>query len=763
MDNTALSSLVSQMTLREKIGQLTQLPADCYSADAGRRTGPTQQLGVGEADLANGGSILGWPGSAAECVRIQKWVMAHNRLHIPTLFMADVIHGWKTIFPIPLGLASSWDPEMFRLLGRDSAQEASADGVSVTFSPMVDLVRDPRWGRVMESTGEDPTLNGVLAAALVDGYQNGRRGGQLAEEPRALATCVKHFAAYGAPEGGREYNTVQLGEQELRENYLPGYVAAMRAGAPLVMASFNTVDGIPATANTYLQRDILRGEFGFDGVLISDFDGVAELEHHGVAREDAQAAQKALQAGCDIEMASTTYLRTVEKLVREGDVDEKTVDEAVLRVLRLKRDLGLFDHPFRAVRSQSGQSAADPASSGHCAHSRHSAIDATLSSSLREDAYTAACRSIVLLKNAAGADGRKVLPLQGTSVALAGPFASSHDLLGGWSAEGRADQTSSIAEALATVTASVGMRLAVSTVSEDPLQVTDKTIADAVRLAAENKTIILALGLPSRMSGEASSLTDLRLPRGQRRLVRQVRRVNPNVVVVLVSGRPLVLKDVNKAPAVVQAWYPGTEGAKAIADILLGTVNPSGKLTMSFPASVGQIPVHYDILSTGRPETEGNQSERYVSHYLDAPNQPAYCFGHGLSYSTFMYSDLEVSADTFDACHPLHVRVTITNTSDRDGTEIAQFYIRDLVGEVARPIKKLVDFRRVSLKAGESAEIEFMLEEKQVRYPHPTGKAFPRYVSVSDPGDFLVTVGTSSQDVCPPLRVTLQGAGENGD
>lgn len=729
MEALEIQQLVSEMTLDEKIGQIAQLPADCYTNNAGDRTGPVQRLGIDETDLWRAGSVLGWPGSAEECIRIQKTVVEKSRLHIPTIFMSDVVHGWKSIFPIPLALGSSWDPHLFEVMGKVSAQEATQEGVHVTFSPMVDLVRDPRWGRVMESTGEDVLLNSQFAASLIKGYQGDDKSESLAHNFHTLAACVKHFAGYGAPEAGRDYATVSLSGQELYEKYLPGYQAGIAAGAPLVMMSFNTIDGLPAHANPYLIQEVLRKKMGFTGVTISDFAGIAELIEHGIAADAAQAARKAFSAGCDVEMASVTYLTTLREQFETGKLSVQALDEAVLRILTLKNNLGLFDNPLRGLQPGQTHSIQQPA--------------------FREETYQAALESLVLLRNESSTSRQALLPLTpGKSVGLAGPFAHSSDLLGGWSAEGKQQCVEPLDAQLKRV---VTDNLKVSQVACEPLAVSSQAIEEAVEIAKNVDTMILALGLPSQWSGEATSVTDLRLPASQRKLYQAVQQVNPNIVVVLVTGRPLDLTYLDSAPSILLAWFPGTQGARAIADTLVGKNNPSGKLTMTFPRNVGQVPIHYDALPSGRPETEENKQERYVSHYVDCANEPAYPFGFGKSYSSFSYSDLQVSSAEFSQDQPVTVSATVTNESSRGGTEIVQFYVHDCVGELSRPVRELKGFKRIEINPGESVRVSFTLTEEDVRYTH----SMPAFARYSEPGDFLVTIGASSADTLPPLRVTL--------
>ena len=727
MQQNQLEQLLSQMTLDEKIGQLTQVTGDFFSDKAEERTGPMSQLGLGDEELSNVGTVLGVTG-AAECRRIQTEYMKRNRLHIPTLFMGDVIHGCRTIFPIPLALGSSWNEDAARKMAEVSAREASAAGIDVTFSPMVDLVRDPRWGRVLESTGEDPLLNGRLAAAMVKGYQGGDDAEGLGERTDHVAACVKHFAAYGAAMGGRDYNTVDMSERVLHDMYLPGYKAALDAGAAMVMTSFNTVDGIPSTGNKHLMRDILREEMGFDGVLISDFGAVKELIAHGVAADETEAAKLSIEAGTDIEMMTICYMRHLREIVENGSVDEALIDEAVMRILKLKNDLGLFENPYREVDEETESKV-------------------TLCDAHRQSAREIAGESIVLLRNE-----RKTLPLdEGGHVALAGPFAASHDILGAWSWKGVCEESVTLRDALREADGSEGW-LSVAQHTGNPLDVDEAAVAEAVELAKRSDVIVLALGEPQEWGGEAASRSNISLPKTQIDLYHAVRDAagdHCRVVVVLFNSRPLVLSDIADADAIVEAWFPGTEGGHAVADILLGGVNPSARLSMSFPVNVGQIPVFYNCENTGRPFNPETPDEKYQSKYLDVSNDPAYPFGYGLSYSEFSYGPVAVSSNEFAAGKPLEASVEVANVSDVDGLETVQLYVRDIAARVSRPIRQLKDFKRVRIAAGETVTVRFTLDEADVRYVHPD------LTEASDPGEFDVWIAPNSRDLGAAARVSL--------
>lgn len=710
MDEKQMIALIHEMTLEEKVAQLLQLTAHLHegSEDKGQITGPMEEMGI-NADMVNAsGSVLGLSG-AASVIALQKSYLEKSRLGIPLLFMADVVHGFKTIFPIPLALGCSWNPDTAEKSAEIAAKESSVAGIHVTFAPMVDLVRDPRWGRVMETTGEDPYLNSEFARAFVRGYQ----GKDLSGEPDRLAACVKHFAAYGAPEGGREYNTVDMSERQLREYYLPAYQAALDEGCEMVMASFNTVDGVPASGNEKLMRGILRDEWNFDGVLISDWASIREMIAHGAAEDDREAAYRAMRAGLDIEMMTPCYVQHLPELVRSGRIEESLVDEAVLRILQLKNKLGLFQNPYRG---------ADP--------EREREI--LLCGEHRQAAYEAAAQSCVLLKN------NGVLPLKPKArVALIGPYADHDDILGWWSCVGDTGDAVKLGGALrdrfdGEVTIAQGCGID---------HMTTEQLGAAMAAAHEADVLVLALGESSDMSGEGASRTDITLPKAQLELVGHLKRLGKPMAVVLFNGRPLDLSGVfNEADAVLEAWFPGTEGGAAVADILAGHVNPSGRLTMSFPRSVGQIPVYYNSFNTGRPMNPARTDERYVSKYIDSPNDPLLPFGYGLSYTAFDYSGLTLSRPELSAEEPLSVSVTVTNTGDRAGVETVQLYIRDMAGEVVRPLRELKAFRQLELQPGESHTVTFSVTEEQLRYHH-SDLSF-----TSDPGSFRLYVGPNSRD-----------------
>ncbi|KLV27616.1 glycosyl hydrolase family 3 [Niallia circulans] len=710
-----LVKLVDEMTVEEKVDQLLQLSADFYTKKSEEMTGPLTDLGLTEENIKQAGSTLGLSG-AEEAIRIQKEYMKKHRLGIPTLMMADIIHGFRTIFPIPLGLGSSWSLEAAEKMARISALEASVSGLHVTFSPMVDLVRDPRWGRVMESTGEDAHLNSEFAKALVHGYQ----GEDLKSDTERLAACVKHFAAYGAPVGGRDYNTVDMSERQLRESYLPSYKAAIDAGAKLVMTSFNTVDGIPATGNEWLFRKILREQFGFDGVVISDWGAVKELIAHGVAGNEKKAAELAIKAGVDIEMMTTCYAHYLKELVEEEVVDEKLLNEAVLRILELKNDLGLFENPHRGADADREK-------------------EVILSQSHRNASREIAAKSIVLLEN------NGVLPLSADQkVAVVGPGADSQDILGAWSWQGKMDEAVSLLEGMQAKSANILS----AEVPCDYFELSEDMISSALKAASHAEVVVLALGEQEWMSGEAASRSNISLPKEQIKLFKQLKDTGKPIIVTLYNGRPLDISELDGAAAILEAWFPGTEGGNALSDILYGDVNPSGRLSMSFPENVGQVPVYYNGDNTGRPYEE-NPDEKYVSKYLDVSNYARYPFGYGLSYSEVVYNNLQVDKETISENEAVTVTVEVENRGNYPVTETVQLYIRDLVGEVVRPVKELKDFKQVYLENGEKQVVTFIISEKQLRYTHRNMQF------ISDDGDFEVMVGPNSielQSKCFKLK-----------
>lgn len=720
MTQQPIENYLKQMTLEEKVDQLLQLAVPFFEGaqTEGEITGPMQELGVTEETVRNTGSVLGLSG-AQEAINVQQAHLKKNRLGIPLLMMADVIHGFKTIFPVPLAIGCSWDLSLAERSAEIAAREAAVSGVHVTFAPMVDLVRDPRWGRVMESTGEDPYLNSEFARAFVRGFQ----GRDLRSDTSRVAACVKHFAAYGAAEGGRDYNTVDMSERQLRETYLPAYKAALEEGCEMVMASFNTVDGIPATGNRRLLRQLLREEWGFDGVIISDWGAVKELIPHGAAADEKEAARRSIEAGIDIEMMTTCYMKHLTELVKTGVVEEKRIDEAVLRILQLKEKLGLFDNPYRG---------ADP--------KREAEI--VFCDEHRAAARELATKSCVLLKN----DG--VLPLRrDQSIALIGPFAQSGDILGPWSWQGSTEAAVRLYDGLVAKAGASRIVVAEGCGIEEG---DERQLEEAVAAAARADVIVLALGESSEMSGEAGSRGDIRLPQVQLALIERLAELGKPMAAVLFNGRPLDLHGVaDRAHAVLEAWFPGSESGHAIADLLYGDVQPSGRLSMSFPYAAGQIPVYYNHFNTGRPKGAPDAQIRYVSQYLDMPNEPLFPFGFGLSYTTFEYGEPELSTTVMTPKQPLTIKVKVTNTGSAAAEETVQLYIRDIAGDVVRPVKELKGFRKILLQPGETQEVAFDINEAQLRYHHSD------LTYSSDAGEFIAFVGPNSRDTAG-VRFILQ-------
>lgn len=701
-----VDSVLRLMTLTEKIGQMNQL------SNKEELTGQQLEDFDTEALVRAGkvGSLLNVAG-AEETRRYQEIAVKDTRLHIPLLFGLDVIHGFKTISPVPLAESCSWNMDLIELSARIAAIEASAAGLQWTFAPMVDIAHDPRWGRVMEGAGEDPYLGAAIAVARVKGFQ----GEDLSAE-NTIAACAKHFAGYGAVEGGREYNTVDLSAQRLRELYLPPFAAAAEAGVATFMNAFNELMGVPVTGSTFLVRDILKGEWNYDGMVVSDWGSVAEMAVHGVARDKSEAARLAVTAGCDMDMEGYCYVSELEDLVRRGVVSESLIDDAVRRILRLKFRLGLFDDPYR-----------------YCNAEREKRE--TLSAENREAVRAVARESIVLLENREG-----VLPLDSRykTIGLIGPLADNpDDMLGSWCAWGQGRDVVDIRQGLEQA---VGKSAVIRYAKGCEIEGDDRSGFDeAVRLARTCDVAILCLGENRFMSGEGASRTRLTLPGVQRELLQKIKETGTPVVLLLSNGRPLVLDwEKQNIATIVECWQLGVEAGHAIADVLLGRYNPSGKLTMSFPYNEGQIPVYYNCKSTGRPYVPG---ERYVTHYQDCPNEPLYAFGYGLSYTRFEYGDIELDRDTLSEGDTLRVVIPVTNVGDYDGQEVVQLYIRDVCSRITRPEKELKGFRKIALKKGETQSVVFHLSLADLEYVLADGRR------VWDPGMFELFVGGSSTDV----------------
>jgi beta-glucosidase len=707
-----VESILAQMTLEEKVGQLYQI------SQGGAPSGPGEGPINAQELIKRGkvGSILGVY-APLPAFQLQKVAVEESRLGIPLLFMSDVIHGFKTIYPIPLAAACSWDMPAIVRAARMAAKESAVSGIDITFAPMLDLVRDPRWGRVMESPGEDPYLGARFAESCIKGFQ-----GESWTESSAIGATAKHYVAYGAAEGGRDYNTVDVSERVLREFYLPSFKAAAEAGVSAFMTSFNIYDGVPATGNKFLMKQVLRGEWGFEGILVSDHSAVKEMVAHGVAADLQEAGQLAMEATLDIEMVTTAYSWYLEKLVQEGKIRESQIDAAVRRVLRAKVAMGLFDDPYR-----------------HIDFDAHEALP--LSAEHRAVARDLARKSLVLLKNDPIGD-RPLLPLekQGQRFALVGPYATRKDILGFWSAVGDPEQATTLAMGIeAALGGAENVSIAEGCEIEDSLE---GGIEAAVAAAREADVVILALGESSAMSGEAASRADISLPAVQQELTQAIVEIGKPTVLVLFNGRPLILDWFHEnVPAILEAWFPGTEGGHAVADVLFGDYGPSGKLAMSFPRAIGQIPVYYNHYSTGRPLSPENAQQKFISKYLDCPNDPLYPFGYGLSYTTFAYSDVQLSDTQMRAGEAIEARVTVTNTGDVAGQETVQLYVRDLVGSVVRPVKELKGFQKVDLAPGESGVVRFAIAEMDLAF-HTADMSYR-----AEPGRFKVYVGGSSVDV----------------
>ena len=730
MKQEQILALMQDMSLAEKIGQMVQMVGMLYDAkEQGIVTGPMMaDMKVTEEDLQMAGSSLLLYGGE-KLARIQKSYMENQPHHIPQMFMYDVIHGMKTIFPVPLAQGASFDPALSKECASVAAKEAAASGIHVAFSPMADLVRDPRWGRVMESTGEDPYLNGLFAEAMVQGLQ----GDDMSREGKVCA-CVKHFAGYGGAIGGRDYNTVEVSENSFRNEYLPAYEKGIKAGAGMVMTSFNTVNGVPATINQWLMKNVLREEMGFDGVLISDFAAIYETIAHGCSEDAKDAAQKAVLAGVDIDMMTECYRSELVRLVEDGTIPEALIDESVLRILTLKNKLGLFEDPYQGMGAEKE-------------------AQVQLTEANRALARKAAAQTFVLLKNEGG-----LLPLSTEKkIAFIGPYTDSKCLISTWAISGDVKDCVTIREAAEEVFDSIRTTYVQGSafmpqgyVFEGfdqagnvlPVEYTEaereQMLREAIEAAKQAEIVVMPIGEYYLQSGEATSQGDIRIPEPQLVLLREVAKVNDNIVVVLFNGRPLDLREVQEnAKAVLEVWLPGTEGGHAIVDVLTGKVNPAGKLPMSFPYCVGQIPVYYNHLETGRPN-DPQKKERYLSKYLDIPNEPLYPFGYGLSYTSFTVSDVTLSADKLTEDGEIKASVYIQNTGEMEGSDVLQLYIRDLTASVARPVKELKGIEKVSLKPGEKKEISFRITEEMLRFVRADGSYG------SEPGKFRVWISDSS-------------------
>ncbi len=692
-----IEDLLARMTLEEKLGQLQQL--------AGHEYGKLKPEHLTAARGGRLGSVLNVLG-ATNVNELQRAAVEESRLRIPLLFGYDVRHGYRTVFPIPLGEAASWDPVVAERSAAVAAAEAAAAGVKWTFAPMLDIVRDPRWGRVAEVSGEDPFLGSVMGAARVRGFQ----GADPSARDRVLA-CAVIWVGYGAAEGGRDYNTTEISEPTLRNVYFPPFHAAVKAGVATFMSAFNDLNGTPASSNRFTLTDVLRREWGYDGLVVSDWEAVAQLMNHGVAADGASAAALAMNAGVDMEMVSDLYNRHGAQLVKEGRVPMAAVDEAVRRVLRAKFRAGLFERPYVDQRLETA---------------------VLLKPEHLTAAREAAARSLVLLKNENNA-----LPLRRDvkRIAVMGALADARkDQLGAWASQGKAEHTVTVLDALRS---RLGKKTeVVSVLGCGPRDCKDEDIAEAVRAAGRADAVVFVVGEDARMSGEASSRSSLDLPGRQLELVQAVHKTGKPYVIVLMNGRPLSIGWLaENSPAILEAWHPGTQGGPAIADALFGDVNPGGKLPMTFPRTVGQVPIYYNHKNTGRPFDPKN---RFTTGYIDLPNTPLFPFGHGLSYTTFTLAGLELSASSITADGRLSVRVDVENAGLREGDEVVQLYLRARASSLTRPVRELKGFERVRLGPGEKRRLSFALGRDEIGFVNASGRL------VVEPGRFEVYVGTSS-------------------
>ncbi|WP_324690752.1 beta-glucosidase BglX [Flavobacterium cheonhonense] len=719
-----VSQLLAKMTLEEKIGQLNLPTSGDITTGQANSSNIAKKIEEGKV-----GGLFNIK-SVQKIKEVQKIAVERSRLKIPLLFGMDVIHGYETTFPIPLGLSCTWDMNLIKRSAQIAAHEASADGINWTFSPMVDISRDPRWGRISEGSGEDPYLGSQIAKAMVSGYQ----GDDLMKN-NTILSCVKHFALYGAPEAGRDYNTVDMSKIRMYNDYLPPYKAAVDAGTASVMASFNEIDGIPATGNKWLLTDLLRKDWGFKGFVVTDYTGINEMTDHGMGDLQTVSAL-ALNAGVEMDMVGEGFLTTLQKSLAEGKVTIAQIDRAVTLILNAKYDLGLFHDPYK-----------------YCDTNR--AKTEIFTSAHRNEARKIAAESLVLLKN----EGQ-LLPLKKSgTIALIGPLAEAKENMAGtWSVATKQENSISLFNGMKSVVSNSakilyakGSNLDYDAAYEERATMFGKTLhrdqrtneqllAEALQIANQSDVIVAALGESAEMSGESSSRTNLEIPKAQKDLLQQLIKTGKPVVLVLFDGRPLVITEENKAvPAILNVWFPGSEAGYAIADVLFGDVNPSGKLSATFPRSVGQVPIYYAAKNTGRPlgNKQGN-FEKFRSNYLDERNEPLFPFGFGLSYTAFKYSNLRLSANTMKSNDKLQAFVDVTNTGNFDGKEVVQLYIRDLVGSVTRPIKELKGFKKISLKKGETQTVSFEITVEDLKF-YNSDLQF-----VAEPGRFQLFIGTNS-------------------
>lgn len=728
MEYNDLKKLLSEMSLEEKVGQMVQIPAAMIT-NGGIITGPTDSVEITEEMASLVGSVLNQTG-ARDLYKLQKEFIEKHPHHIPLLLMFDVINGMETIFPVPLAQGCTFSPEMVEEAAKAAAKEAAATGLHVTFSPMLDLVRDARWGRVMESFGEDPWLNAEMGKAMVRGYQGSSKiAGESPDLKKEgnIACCIKHFAGYGAPEGGRDYDNVEVSERTFKEDYLFAYRAAIEEGCAMVMTSFNTWNRIPSSGNEWLMRKILREEMGFEGVLISDYAAIDEMINHGIAEDSREAAKLAIKAGVDIDMVSNAYIKYLAELVRCNEIEEKLIDEAVMRILKLKNDLGLFENPYK-----------------DCSEEKEAML--FLCEEHRKLARKMAAESFVLLKN------EQILPLSKDGeekLAFIGPFVDNAEIYGSWSFPKMTDRIVTIRQGAEQKKQGNAYVHGCFVLDKDQItrfrekeEYTDEELAvkyeEAIDAARKADKVILCLGEHRNQSGEAGSRADIRIPANQMELLRRVHQVNENIVTVIFSGRPLVLTEVvEMSKAVLMVWMPGTEGGNAIADVLFGDTVPCGKLSMSLPRSVGQLPIYYNKFRTGRPNATGTEVV-FVNGYLDESTKPLFPFGYGLSYTGFSYSPVTLSKREMKKDEVVKATVTVTNAGSFTSTEIVQLYLRDVKGSVVRPVKMLRGFKRVTLRPQESCKVTFEITENMLRF-YDINMNF-----VSEPGTFHVFIGGNS-------------------
>ena len=724
--NQFITNLMGKMTLDEKIGQLNLSGAGDVTTGETTSSDIHQKIRDGKV-----GGLLNVK-SVSKIRAVQKIAVEESRLKIPLLFGMDVIHGYQTIFPIPLGLSCSWDIKLIEQSARIAAQEASADGLCWTFAPMVDISRDPRWGRVSEGSGEDPYLGSQIARAMVRGFQ-----GDDLRKNNTIMACVKHFALYGAVEAGRDYNTTDMSRLRMFNEYFPPYKAAVDAGAGSAMASFNEVDGLPATANKWLMTDVLRKQWGFQGFVVTDYTGIAELTEHGLGDLQEVSAQ-ALHAGIDMDMVSEGFLKTIKKSLETGRITMTDIDLGCRRILEAKYKLGLFEDPFR-----------------YCDDNR--AKTEIFTPENREISRQIAAQSLVLLKN-----DLQILPLnKGGTIALIGPLADNKlNMTGTWSVAADFSKCVSLLSGIkaaagdeTTILTAWGTNILNDSILDSRVSVFGKPsfrqnrsqkemIDEAVEVAKKSDVIVAAMGECAEMSGECSSRSDISLPENQKELLKALLATGKPVVMVLFNGRPLTIPwEAAHVPAILEVWFSGTEAGNAIADVLFGKVNPSGKLTATFPQNVGQIPIYYSTKNTGRPLPEGAWFMKFRSNYLDVSNDPVYPFGYGLSYTNFDYGDLRLSTSQAKGNQTVTATINLTNSGKADGAEVVQLYIRDMVGSISRPLKELKGFQKVFLKAGETRPVTFNITPEDLKFYNGDLKY------VWEPGDFVIMVGGNSRDL----------------